>query len=153
MLHAGQNPFRRHPRIALAVTAVLTLPLLFQWTRFGVSADTRALLAGDERNLSSYEKVRDALAGTELVLVSLEHDALFTERGLDAVRRISDAFEQQPRVSDVKSLTHSVRPVRRGLSFEMVPLVPEGPFDSNALARSKEFSLTHPLVRNLMVSA
>ncbi len=153
MLHAGQNPFLRHPRIALAVTAVLALPLLFQWTRFGVSAETRALLAGDERNLSSYEKVRDALAGTELVLVSLEHDALFTERGLDAVRRISDAFEQQPRVSDVKSLTHSVRPVRKGLRFEMVPLVLEGPLDSNTLARLKEFSLTHPLVRNLLVSA
>ena len=31
--------------------------------------------------------------------------------------------------------------------------MPDDPLDSNTLARLKEFSLTHPLVRNLMVSA
>ncbi len=153
MLTAAWNPFLRFPRLALAASAVLALPLLVQLTRFGVSAETRALLAGDERNLSSYEKVQEVLAGTELILVSLERADLFTPEGIDAVRRVSDALASQPGVLDVKSLTHSFRPVRRGLTFEMVPFVPQGPFRSNDLAQLERFCLAHPLVRNLLVSA
>jgi hypothetical protein len=48
-------------------------------------------------------------------------------RGIDAVRRVSEAFVSQPGLLDVKSLTHSVRPVRRGLSLEMVPMVSANP--------------------------
>jgi len=147
------NPFLRWPRAALAVTAVLAVPLMLEWARFQVAAETRTLLAGDERNLSSYEKAREVLAGTELVLVSLEHEALFSGPGIEAVRRVSDALEQLPGVSDVKSLTHSVRPVRRGLGFAMVPFVPAGPLSAEALSELQEFARTHPLVRNVMVSA
>jgi hypothetical protein len=93
--------------------------LLLHLPRFALSAETQALLAGDQRNLASYRQVREILGDTEAAAVSLALTNLFTVEGLATVRALSDAFERQPDVIEVKSLTHAVRPVRRGLGFEM----------------------------------
>ncbi len=131
---------------------MLCLPLLWQLARFRVSSELRVLLAGDRRNLESYEKVRQMLTNVEVLVLSLEVPEVFSPSGLDAVRRVSNAFVQEPDVTDVKSLTHSSIPVRHGLSFDMVPFVPEKPLSAEKLKKLKTFSLTHPLVRNLMVA-
>jgi hypothetical protein len=135
------------------VTLLLCLPLLRPLLRFGVSADAAVLLQGDQRNLASYTQVRDILGDADMLLVSLEHPDLFSEAGLEAVFRITSAFDSQPDVTEVKSLTHAEQPVRRGLSFRMIPFLPERPWDAATLGRFREFCLSHPLVRNVMVSA
>jgi hypothetical protein len=147
------NPFLRFPKASLAVAALLCVPLLGPMARWSVSAEVRALLAGDERNLASFEQVRALLGDTEGVVISLELPHLFTAAGLAVVEAVSDAFARQPEVIEVKSLTHAVKPVRRGLGFEMVPLVPPVPFEAEELAEFKVFCLSHPLVRNLLVAA
>ena len=120
------NPFLRFPRASLAASLLLCLPFFLLLPRFKVSSETRVLLEGDQRNLASYEKVRQILANVDVLVLSMECADVFSPHGIDAVRRVSDALQQLPGVEDVKSLTHSVRPVRRGLGFEMVPLVPSG---------------------------
>lgn len=147
------NPFLRFPAVALALTVLLAVPLLVRLARFSVSAEVQALLAGDQRSLASYRQVRDILGDTEAVVLSLTLTNLFSPDGLERVRALSEAFEREPDVVEVKSLTHAVRPVRRGLGFEMVPLVPPPPWDAPALAGVREFCLSHPLARNLLVSA
>jgi predicted RND superfamily exporter protein len=137
----------------LGLTVLAALPLAWHAGGFRVSSETRVLLEGDSRNLATYEKVESILGDTEVVVIDLEHDDLFSNAGLDTVRRISEAFTAEPGVLDVKSLTHSSKPVRRGLSFAMVPFVPPGPLSAEERARLKQFCLTHPLVRNVMVSA
>lgn len=146
------NPFLRWPRTSLVLALAACLPLLWRMDRLRVSSETRVLLEGDSRNLATYEKVEDILGDTEVVVVNLEHPDLFSQAGLDALRRISVAFADQPGVWDVKSLTHSSKPVRRGLTFDMVPFVPEGPLSDEERTRLKAFCLEHPLVRNVMVS-
>lgn len=152
MRHGSWNPFLRFPRASLALVGVLCLPLLALLAQFKVSSETRVLLEGDQRNLASYEKVRQILAEQEILVVSLEVPEVFAPAGLEAVRRVSEAFEAQPGVMDVKSLTHSSKPVRRGLSFEMEPLVPRREWSEAELQELKRFALTHPLVKNLMVA-
>lgn len=146
------NPYLRFPRGSLLITALLCVPLLLRLVGFKVTSETRVLLEGDQRNLSSYEKVKQILADVEVVVISLECKEVFSTQGIDAVRRISEAFTRQPGVADVKSLTHSVKPVRRGLTFEMVPLVPPEAVTDADLAALKKFSLEHPLIRNVMVA-
>jgi hypothetical protein len=136
----------------LLIAAVVCLPWLARLPGFEFEAETRVLLGGDQRNLASYEQVREILGDTEAVVVSLELEDLFSPSGLDVVRRVSDAFAAQPGVVGVHSLTHAVRPVRRGLTFEMVPLVSAGATGAE-LAELRNFCLTHPLVRNLLVAA
>jgi uncharacterized protein len=145
------HPFLRYPRVALGISLLLALPLGFQWLGFDVSSEARALLEGDQRNLSSYETAMEILREDVIVVISLECEDVFSPACMDAVRRVSQAFEQQPGLVDVKSFTHSVRPVRRGWTFEMEPLVSEDP-DVEELERLRRFSLANPLVRNVMVS-
>jgi predicted RND superfamily exporter protein len=147
------RPFERHPRAALLVTALLALPLLSGLWRFEIGDEIRALLEGDRRNQASYDHVRRLLGDSEVAVVSVECPDLFTPAGLDTVRRLSDALLRQPGVIEVKSLTHSVKPVRRGWSFEMIPFVPEGTVGTAEANRLREYCLSHPLVRNIMVSA
>lgn len=111
------------------------------------------MLEGDQRNLSSYQKVKQILADVEVVVISMECSEVFSPQGIDAVRRVSDAFEKIQGVEDVKSLTHSVKPVRKGLGFEMVPLVPSGRITREELEEFKKFCLDQPLIRDVMVSA
>jgi uncharacterized protein len=146
------NPFLRYPRASLVVVAALCLPWLGGLARFRVRSELKVLLEGDRRNLESYEKVEQVLKDTEVVVLSLEVPEVFSPAGIEAVRRVSDAFEREPGVTDVKSLTHSSKPVRRGMAFEMVPFVPSGPVSAEALRKLKAYSLQQPLVRNLMVA-
>ncbi|MBM3878109.1 MAG: hypothetical protein FJ387_00045 [Verrucomicrobia bacterium] len=152
MIGHAWNPFLRYPRLALGLTALLCLPLLAKLAQFTVSSELRVLLEGDQRNLASYQKVREILAEVEVVVLSLECDEVFSPSGVSAIRRVSEAFLELPGVEDVKSLTHSYKPVRRGLGFVMEPFVPAGDLEPTELAHIREFSLAHPLVRNVMVS-
>jgi uncharacterized protein len=145
------NPYLRYPAVALGVTLLLLVPVAAQWLRFQVSSETGVLLEGDQRNQASYERVKGILGDEVVVAVNLRCDDVFSSRGIDAVRRVSEAFESQPGLLDVKSLTHSVRPVRRGLTLEMVPMVSANP-DEAELERLRRFALENPLVRNVMVS-
>jgi uncharacterized protein len=145
------HPYLRYPKVALAITLLLALPLALEWFGFDVSSEARALLEGDQRNLSSYETALEILREDVVVVISLECDDVFSQSCMEAVRRVSEAFEWQEGLVDVKSFTHSVRPVRRGFSFEMVPLVSQDP-DTEELERLRRFSLENPLIRNVMVS-
>lgn len=146
------QPIVDSPWWVLGVCGLLALPLLWRLPGLGLTADTRVLLEGDQRNLSSYEKVRDILSGLEVVVVDLECGEVFSAEGIEAIRRVSEAFTAQPGVVDVKSLTHSVKPVRRGFSFDMVPLVPPQGASPAELERLKRYCLSHPLIRNVMVA-
>ena len=60
------NPFLRFPRASLAASLLLCLPFFLLLPRFKVSSETRVLLEGDQRNLASYEKVRQILANVDV---------------------------------------------------------------------------------------
>lgn len=146
------NPFVTYPRTALAVSALLLAPFVFGIAHFRVGAEADTLLQGDQRNLSSYEKVKKILADKEVVVISMECPGVFSPEGIDAIRQVSDALLQQGGIEDVKSLTHSSRPVRRGFSFEMIPLVPNEHPSPAELAALKDFCLNHPLIRNVIAA-
>lgn len=147
------NLFLRFPRASLAASVLICVPFFLFLPKLKVSSETRVLLEGDERNLASYEKVKQILADSEVVVLSMECAEVFSPQGIDAVRRVSDALQQLPGVEDVKSLTHSVKPIRRGLGFEMVPLVPSGLTTAQEIESFKRFCLDQPLIRDVMVAA
>ncbi len=153
MTAGERNPFLRFPRATLLGVALAALPLLQPLARFAVSADPATLLAGDQRSEEAYRQVRAIVGENEVVAVSLEAPDLFTADGLERVRQLTEALGRLPGVLELKSLTHAVRPVRRGFRFEMVPLLPDPPWDGARLAAFRDYCLNHPLIRQVMVSA
>jgi len=148
----GWNPFWRWPRGTLALAGLLAVGLLYRGALPEVAVDVRALLESDLHGRENYDRMQSLTQDEVVVAVSVECEGVFSPDGIDLVRQLSDALAAQPESLGVKSLTHSVRPVRRGFGFDMVPLVSRNP-SLDELSALERFCLGHPLVRNVMVSA
>ena len=151
-MNASRNPFVRFPGWLFAVFLLGSIPLIWQTTQVSIDTDPLTLLESDPRHLETYDRIQSLLNNDTVVVISVRSDRLFTQAGLDHIRAISNALAQQPGLIDVKSLTHSVKPVRKGLSFSMEPFVPVGTLSGEQIATIRQFSVTHSLVRNIMVS-
>lgn len=147
-----ENPFLRHPAASLVLLLLCCLPVLVDLPKLEIRPDARILLEGDQRNLAAYDKVSEILNRDIVVVISMEGTHLYSQQGFDDLRLLCDRLSILKGMVDVKSLTHSVKPVRKGLSFDMVKFVPEGQLEREDIERIKQFCLSHPLVRNVMVS-
>lgn len=148
----SKNPFLRWPLPSLFVCLLVGVPFFLSLRNLEVESDARTLLEGDQRNLAAYEKVTAILDDDVVVVASMAGDKLFTQEGFDHLRALCDELSRLPGLGDVKSLTHSVKPVRQGFSFAFVPFVPKGRLSEEEIDRIKKFSVVHPLVKNIMVA-
>lgn len=121
--------------------------------KLGINTQLADFIASDKPLLFSYERAREIVGDHVIVLVDVRCEEVFTNPCLQVIRRLSNAFLSESHVIDVKSFTHSVVPVRRGYTFEFEPFVTSSYLSEFELRRLKEFSLNHPLVRNVMVSS
>ncbi len=150
-LYRRQNVFIRYSlpiTVLVAVAAILCGAFRLD---VRLNADPRTLLEGDAAALSSFSLVEDALQQSAVVLISMTCSDVFDRAHLDAMQRIGDTFLAEEGVTDVKSFTHSVLPYRNGLSLEFRPYIPR-PWTPQKLAEARDFSVRHPLVRNILVS-
>ena len=146
------NPFARYPGASLALVMVLLVPLLLPLRDLQVRSDADALLESNPSQKATLEKVTSVFQDQVIMIVDLECRDLFTVAGIDLLARVSDALMSVTGVQDVKSLTHSYKPVRKGFSFDMVPLVSRDISDLEELERLRQYCLENPLIRNVMVS-
>ena len=146
------NPFALYPRGSLVVLIVLLVPLLLPLRDLEVRSDADSLLESNPSQKATLEKVTSVFQDQVILVVDLECPDVFTAAGISAVARVSDALMSVSGVQDVKSLTHSFKPVRKGFSFDMVPLLPRGVNDETELERLRAYCLGNPLIRNVMVS-
>jgi len=151
-MNASRNPFVRFPGWLFAVFLLGFIPLIWQSTQVSIDTDPLTLLESDQRHRETFDRIQSFLNNDTVVVVSVESDQIFSQAGFDHIRAISNALGQQPGFVDVKSLTHSYKPVRRGFSLAMEPFVPAGTLSEEQIAGIRQFSVTHPLVRNIMVS-
>lgn len=151
-LGTSKNPFLRWPLPALVIGLLACVPWLMSLRDVEIKADARTLLEGDQRNLAAYEKVSAILNDDVVVVVSMAGDNLFSQVGFDHLRDLCDKLSRLPGLGDVKSLTHSSKPVRQGFSFGFVPFVPRGALSEAEIEKIRAYSITHPLVKNILVA-
>ena len=148
------NPFLRYPK-PLGIVALLCLfPLLFQASKIRFSSQADKLLATDQGQQETFEKLRGIINNQEVLIVSIRcPEGIFSPSGLITLHEVSEALLTMEGASDVKSLTHSYKPVRSGFRFEMVPLAATNHLDVVSLKQLSNFSLSNPLIKNVMVSS
>lgn len=145
------NPFTRFPKASFGGLAILSLPLLWSLKDWQIRSDADALLESNPSQKATLDKVVSVFQGRPMIVVDLECPDVFTAEGLSAIGRVSDALAAVDGVQDVKSLTHSYKPVRKGLSFQMEPLVSSAESSAD-WERLREYCLGNPLIRNVMIS-
>ena len=146
------NPFTSYPAWSLILLGIGLVPLLLPLKHLKVRSDADSLLESNPSQKATFEKVSSVFQDQVLLIVDLECVDVFTEDGVRDVGRVSDALMTIKGVRDVKSLTHSFKPVRKGFSFDMVPLVSRDVSDSGELERLRSYCLENPLIRNVLVS-
>ena len=151
-MNASRNPFVRFPGVLFALFLGVVGALIWESTKITIDTNPLTLLESDKRHLETYDRIQSFLSDDTVVVISIESDQIFSQAGFDHIRAISNALGQQPGLVDVKSLTHSSKPVRNGLAFAMEPFVPAGSLNDERIEAIRQFSVTHPLVRNIMVS-
>jgi len=119
----------------------------------GVSLDSSAqtLLQSDPRNRETYDKMTSLLPETTFVLVVLEMENLFSNEGAQTVRDVSYAIMDVDGATEVKSLTHSGRPVRKGFQLDIEAFVPRSATEAEWEVL-RQFTTSFPLSRNVLVS-
>lgn len=160
-LAAGWRALKARLLAAFSASALLlAAAVVQQHERLGLDASTAVLLAGDPRTARAVERLGRGLDGALPLGVLVEHEALFSDAGRSALAALGDTLGALPGVSDVKSLTHSSRPMRRpGFSLdptklvEARPFLPEEPTDAAGWAAIETSVLADPLARDLFVSA
>lgn len=146
------NPFTRFPKASFGGLAILLIPLFWSLKDWQIRSDADALLESNPSQKAALDKVVSVFQERAIIVVDLECPDVFTAEGLSAIGRVSDALMAVDGVRDVKSLTHSYKPVRKGLSFQMEPLVSSGESPAD-WERLREYCLGNPLIRNVMVSS
>ncbi|MCH8511363.1 MAG: MMPL family transporter [Kiritimatiellae bacterium] len=143
-------------RLFLPMAGALLLAGLV-WMQFqpkGVELDSsaRTLLASDPRNRETFDKLHELIPDTVMVLVALEIEDLFSNDGAAIIEEASNLMLTVPGAVEVKSLTHSGRPVREGFSLVIEPFIPLYASEET-WAELEAFNTRFPLSRNVLVSS
>jgi uncharacterized protein len=147
-----RNPFYRYPVWSLLATLVLILPFVGLLRQLTINSQVEILLSGDQRNYQSYRKIKEVISTSLPIFVSMKVEDVFTPEGIQAIHDVSEAFNDMEGFLDAKSLTHSYKPVRSGMSFDMVPLATLDELDPDTLEKLRDYCHQNPLVRNIMTA-
>lgn len=116
-----------------------------------VDSSADRLLASDPRNRETYEKLNELMPETEMVLIALRMENIFSNRGAHAIARTSQLLMEVEGCLDIKSLTHSGRPVRNGFRLDIEPFIPLRA-SNREWEEIQTFTTSFPLSRNVLVS-
>lgn len=119
--------------------------------RLVIDSSAETLLASDPRNQETFDKLHAMIPDTVMVMVALELRDLFSNEGAAIIAETSDRILSLPGCIEVKSLTHSGRPVRQGLGLVIEPFIPR--YTSAAeWDELRTFNTSFPMSRNVLVS-
>lgn len=99
------TPVLRHPRKALLLCAVLTLPFLWLTTQLSIDQTANGMTPKSDPDKLYYHEVQEAFGGGLLLTIVLSSDDLFTETVLQQIEDLTYATENLKYVSRVVSLS------------------------------------------------
>ena len=148
------HPFLKYPKSMGWVMLICLVPIWFEASNIQFAPQTDKLLATDQRQQETFSKLRGILDNQDVLVVSMRTpEGVFSPDGLTALHEVSESLMSLEGATDIKSLTHSYKPIRSGFSFQMVPLATTNILDGASLKKLEDYSLNNPLIRNVMVSA
>ncbi|MCM8535799.1 MAG: MMPL family transporter [Lentisphaeraceae bacterium] len=135
------------------------LPLAY-WSAKKMTLDTsiQQILGTDKRSQDTYQKFNQAFESNTAVIAIAKIPDLFSDEGVKSLYNISQAMATIPNLSDIKSLTHSARPVKNKFSFDITKMVKLEPFvdlqsrTEQDWQKVKTFLTHYPMTQNILVA-
>lgn len=124
-----------------------------------LNSSIQQVMESDQRAKASYQKFNEAFDSKNAVVLIAKIPNLFSDKGAQTLFSISESMAKLPHLKDVKSLTHSGRPVRYGFNLDIQkmikiePFMPPLPKSTEEWQKLKTFTTSYPMTKNILVSA
>lgn len=120
--------------------------------RLTVDPAIERLMPDGDESRQFYERARTLFGRDEAVILVIEAEDVFAPDTLDQLQRLTKRLEQDPQVSQVRSLANVVQVESREGELFVGPFYGDIPRDPAVLARLREQVLSHPIYGGTLVS-
>ena len=141
---------RHYPRTI--ISGVTLFSVLLGWKAFNLDLDpgVRSSLPRDHKIVKSMEKIDNLFSGSDILIIAVESDSLFSFNTLNKLRTFQDSLVSLELLSKVTSIFNQkyIRPEKNG--FEIEPLLYNNPKDSLGIKKLKSRLTESGMIGNLI---
>lgn len=143
----------RRPWTTLGVLLLLTLLFAAGIPRLQLDNSVDAMLPTDHPARLLYDKVDETFGGTDIIVVALRSDDVFSERTLGQVIDLTEAFQAVPGVDEAISLATVKRMQGAGGTLIVRDLMPAVPVDAEARNELRRYVMSNEMYLDNVISS
>ncbi len=143
----------RWPKMTLVLILLLTIAFAAGIPRLQIDNSVDSMLPANHPARVLYDKVNDTFGGTDILVVALKSDDVFSIATLNQVIELTDKFEAVPGVDKVVSLSTVKRMQGRGGDLIVRDLMPTVPQDAQARAALRDYVMSNSLYVDNVISS
>ncbi len=128
----------RYRIIILVIASALTIGFGAALPRLFPDDDVMQFLPANDPEVKLFRRVNERFGGLDVAIVGIESKDLFTEKGLNQIRKLTRHIGEVKGVFDVLSFTEVPNPVPGPLGLIVEPLVGAVPTDPDEMAALKK---------------
>ena len=101
------NLVMSYPRTVIAFCLFITVLMGWNIPDIVMDSDIKSMLPEDQQLIRSINEIEDIFGGSELIILSIKSDDIFSYATLSKIQQMSDEIENLPAVDRVMSLTNA----------------------------------------------
>ncbi len=137
----------------IILTILITVFMVSRLPNLTFDMSTEGFLHKDDPQILQYDSFKEQFGKDELIIVMISPKDVFNAGFLKKLKAFHEELEETlPSIKDVRSLINARKTIGNEGELLVEDLLEEMPEDETELAELKEFVLSHPLYRNLLVS-
>ena len=141
-----------YPRTIIA--GVIFITVILGWKVFNLELDPglKSMLPRDHEIVHSMEKVDELFSGSDIIIIAVESDSIFSDATLRKLSTFQDSLESIELISKVTSIFTQKHILPEDGGFEIEPILLSFPSDSSEIEGLKEKLVSSGMVNNLVSS-
>ncbi len=143
----------RWPKTTLVLILIVTAVFAAGIPRLQIDNSVDSMLPANHPARVLYDKVNDTFGGTDIIVVALKSDDVFSVATLNQVISLTDKFEAVPGVDKVVSLSTVKRMQGHGGDLIVRDLMPTVPQDAQERAALREYVMSNSLYVDNVISS
>ncbi|MBN2602065.1 MAG: RND family transporter [Candidatus Marinimicrobia bacterium] len=142
----------QYPRIVIGFSILFTLLMGWNIPKITIDSDIISMLPEDQEIIVSINEMEEIFGGSELVIMSLKSDDIFSEATLRKIRALSEEIEGLPIVDRVLSITNMFKISGIEGGFEVRDLIEKIPENEAERAVLRQVVMDDELIYGNIVS-
>jgi len=141
-----------YPRTIIA--GVIFITVILGWKVFNLELDPgmKSMLPRDHEIVHSMEKVDELFSGSDIIIIAVESDSIFSDATLRKLSAFQDSLESIEIISKVTSIFNQKHILPDDGGFEIEPILMSFPSDSSEIEDLKKKLTTSGMINNLVSS-